>query len=111
MHYVYILLLNDNRFYIGETNNIIRRYFQHLIGNGAYITKSVGVKEMLCYWRCENRKIGRKFEKYLKKLTRVNKIDLIRNPELLGVKYGVKLNSDDYEFVLVNEYFDEEEKK
>lgn len=104
LHYVYILLLKNNKFYIGESQNVIKRYFSHLIGEGAKVTKGVGVKEIICYWRCEDRKKGRKFEKYLKSLTKAKKIDLIKNPELLGVKYGIKLNADDYEFVLVNEY-------
>ncbi|WP_349764444.1 hypothetical protein, partial [Fusobacterium sp. SYSU M8D902] len=63
-----------------------------------------GVKEIICYWRCKDRKMGRKFEKYLKTLTRIKKIDLIKNPELLGIKYGVNLEYDDYEFVLVNDF-------
>ncbi len=30
MHWVYILLLEDNRIYVGETTRLIRRIYEHM---------------------------------------------------------------------------------
>jgi putative endonuclease len=41
MYYVYMLKCSDNTFYIGQTNNIVRRMVQHRDGrHGARYTKS-----------------------------------------------------------------------
>lgn len=36
---IYILQLNNNKFYVGKTHNIFIRYKQHLNGNGSFWTK------------------------------------------------------------------------
>lgn len=40
MYYLYILLCSDGSFYTGSTNNIEKRFKDHLEGRGARYTKS-----------------------------------------------------------------------
>ena len=40
MYFVYILLCLDNSLYTGSTNNIEKRFKDHILGKGAKYTKS-----------------------------------------------------------------------
>lgn len=97
MHYVYILELKNDMFYIGETANLIQRMRAHFYFDGCKTTAKYGVKRLICYWQCDNREQGRKFEKYLKTLSRERKIELMTNPHLLGAKFGLNLTGN-YQF-------------
>lgn len=46
MLYVYSLKLEQNKYYIGKTNNIEHRFWQHSINNGSYWTKLYKVIEL-----------------------------------------------------------------
>ena len=37
-NYIYVLKLEQGKYYIGKTNNIKRRYMEHLQGSGASCT-------------------------------------------------------------------------
>lgn len=51
MCYVYILKLKKSKYYVGITNDIIRRYSQHLSGSSEY-TKMYKVKKIICNFLC-----------------------------------------------------------
>lgn len=43
---IYLLIFEDNKYYVGKTNNIDRRYAEHLSGIGACWTKKFNLIEM-----------------------------------------------------------------
>lgn len=66
MYYVYTLLsLRDKQFYIGYTNNLRKRIFQHSKGYG-FSTKNRKPFKLIYYEACLSREDTRAREKYLK---------------------------------------------
>ena len=66
MYYVYILKsLKDNQFYVGITNNVERRLYEHNIGN-CKSTKFRIPFEIVYKKECKDRSLARQDEKYLK---------------------------------------------
>jgi predicted GIY-YIG superfamily endonuclease len=52
---VYVLALRDiNGVYIGKTNDFLRRYVQHEMGQGAVITKTYRVSHIVTMIPCYN---------------------------------------------------------
>ena len=43
---IYILELEDNKFYVGKTNDVEKRFFEHANGNGSVWTKKYHVKKI-----------------------------------------------------------------
>ena len=80
MWYVYILKCNDETYYIGSTNDLVRRLHQHNTAkNGAKYTKIRRPVLMVYSEPCETYADVRKCEGELKRLTRAQKTDLIGN--------------------------------
>ena len=65
MWYVYILRDKNKKIYIGSTNNLKRRLFEHQ-NNRCYATKRLNSIELEAYIAVKNEVIARKLEKYLK---------------------------------------------
>ena len=66
MHYVYVLVsLKDRHFYIGYTEDLRRRIFQHGRGDG-FSTKNKRPFKLIYYEACLSREDARAREKYLK---------------------------------------------
>ena len=65
--YVYILqsLKDTNRFYIGSTNDLKRRFKEHNDGNSIHTNKYVPWK-IKQYFAFDNQATAESFEKYLK---------------------------------------------
>ena len=85
-YWVYILLCNNNNYYTGYTNNLDRRYQTHLLGKGAKYTRSFRPIKIAQSWPIMNDKaIAMKVERYIKKLSRAEKEELIVNPKLLHI--------------------------
>lgn len=102
--YTYIILMQNEQLYVGQTKDIEYRMKQHKEGQilgGSRTIEVRGFAKLICYWASESRNSAVLLERYLKTLTHMKKEDLIRNPHLLGKSYGVKLK-DNYEFHLVN---------
>ena len=58
MYYVYMLASLSRRLYVGVTNNLDRRMFEHRQGIGSSFTKKYNVKQLVWYeesWRREKR--------------------------------------------------------
>ena len=84
-YYVYILTRERNSvFYVGVTNNLIRRVYEHKEGMIPGFTKKYNVKMLVYYECCDDIKAAISREKVIKKWQRKYKIAAIEsmNPNL-----------------------------
>lgn len=78
MAFVYILKCSDDTLYIGSTNDIKKRLYEHNnLKNGAHYTKIRRPVELVYQEETEILSLARKRETALKKLTRKGKLTLI----------------------------------
>lgn len=78
MYYVYILLCKDKSLYTGITTDVNRRFLEHKKGLGGHYTRSHGALKILYEERKKNRSTASKREVEIKKLTRGQKLNLIK---------------------------------
>lgn len=79
MNYVYILECSDGTFYTGWTNDLEKRIRMHSEGKGAKYTKGRGPFKLVHYEEFEKKRDAMKREYAIKKLSRAEKIELIKN--------------------------------
>lgn len=77
MYYVYILRCEDHSLYTGITNDVHKRFEQHVLGKGARYTKSHKVKSIEIIISTLSKSDALKLEYKIKKLTKSNKEKLI----------------------------------
>ncbi len=77
MWYVYILLCQDKSFYIGSTNDVEKRFKNHLEGRGARYTKSHKPIKIIYKEEFVSKSDALKREAALKKLTKKEKQGLL----------------------------------
>ena len=77
---VYILKCGDESFYTGITNDLDARVAAHSDGTGAKYTKGRGPFEVVYVEACDDRSGASSREFAIKKLSRDQKISLIRHP-------------------------------
>lgn len=90
-HWVYILLCENNTYYTGYTNNLVKRYQSHLNGTGK--CKYTLSFKPLCIaqcWRISDKSLAMKIEQYIKKLTRTEKEKIIAKPLILSTDVRIK---------------------
>lgn len=63
----YIILTNYNTYYTGITNNLIRRWNEHIKGKSSYLSKWYGKEVVLIEWFSNRQEAARK-ERYIKKI-------------------------------------------
>ena len=80
MNYVYILRCNDNSLYTGWTNNLEKRLKVHASGKGAKYTKARLPIELVYFEEFEDKIEAMRREYAIKKLTRKEKLLLIKKP-------------------------------
>lgn len=81
--YIYILKLRSNKYYIGKSNNVYRRYKQHCMGKGSiWTTKYKPVKII------EKIKLNNNYEEEMYTLKYMNKfgIDNVRGGSFCKIK-------------------------
>lgn len=78
MNYVYIVECADGTFYTGWTNNLEKRIAMHSQGTGAKYTKGRGPVKLVYNEVFEDKKDAMKREYEIKKLTRREKLLLIK---------------------------------
>src|SRR3954462_10162331 len=81
--FVYILASKTRRLYVGVTNDLVRRVWEHHMGVVLGFTKKYGIKQLVYYEQIEAAETAIRREKQLKDYARVKKLDLIAsiNPE------------------------------
>ncbi|AOR22480.1 GIY-YIG nuclease family protein [Clostridium taeniosporum] len=79
MNYVYILECSDKTLYTGWTNDLEKRVKMHSLGKGAKYTRGRTPVKLLYYEIFEDKKEAMKREYRIKRLTRLQKEELIRN--------------------------------
>jgi putative endonuclease len=77
MYYVYILLCRGGSYYIGSTNNIDKRFKDHLAGRGARYTKSHKPEKIIYREKFSTKSEALKREAELKKWSKTKKEALI----------------------------------
>ena len=91
-YYVYILTNDrDKLLYIGVTNNLQRRVYEHKNGRFEGFTKDYGIHKLVYYEMCHDVKDAIKREKQLKNWRREKKIALIErmNPNWKDLGEGI----------------------
>jgi putative endonuclease len=81
MNFVYIVKCRDDSLYTGWTNDLMKRVQAHNNGKGAKYTKARLPVELVYYEEFEDKISAMKREYSIKKLTKKEKISLIRNFE------------------------------
>lgn len=84
-YWVYILLCENNTYYTGYTNNLEKRYKSHVNGTGGCkYTRSFKPVRVAQAWEIpEGKAKAMKVERYIKKLSRCEKEQIITEPLLL----------------------------
>jgi putative endonuclease len=84
-YWVYILHCENNTFYTGYTNDMDKRYKEHVDGTGkCKYTRSFKPLRIAQCWKINSDKsLALKIEMYIKKLSRNEKEKLINDPTLL----------------------------
>lgn len=78
LYFVYILTNYSNKvLYVGITNNLNVRIYQHKIGKGSIFTKKYNVNKLVYYEIYRNADMAILREKTIKNLLRSKKINLI----------------------------------
>lgn len=77
--FVYIILTKKNKLYTGITTDIERRFQQHINGTGAKYFRSDIPKKIVYQERKKDRSTATKREIEIKKLSRTQKNQLIKN--------------------------------
>jgi len=77
MYFVYILLCKDGSYYIGSSNDVEKRFKDHLDGNGGRYTRSHKPQKLVYKEELATKSEALKREAELKKWTRAKKKELI----------------------------------
>jgi putative endonuclease len=83
--FVYMILCADSTIYTGVTTNIGRRLGEHNIGKGAKYTKGRTPVKLLSSWYVHSKVDAYKLEYKIKKLSREQKLSVIKN----GVEHDI----------------------
>ena len=78
MWYVYILECEDGRLYAGTTQNVKRRFREHMSGNGGYFTGSHRPKRIAYFEDVESEHLAKRRELQIKRWSRPKKQALIQ---------------------------------
>ena len=98
MYYIYMLRCEDNSIYTGITIDIDRRMKEHFSKDKkcAKYTLRHNAKKLEKVWKTENRVLASKLEYHIKKLSKVQKEELIKNSNLLQELLGEKIEAYKY---------------
>ena len=92
-YYVYILTRERNSvFYVGVTNNLVRRVYEHKMGLVEGFTKKHNIKTLVYYEQFDDIYLAIAREKLIKKWKRRYKISAIEsiNPEWKDLYYDIE---------------------
>ena len=80
-HYVYIMSSKAKVLYVGMTNNLPRRMYEHKNKMNIGFTAKYNVNQLFYFEEVENRVSALKREKQIKGWLRIKKIELIENKD------------------------------
>lgn len=93
-YWVYILEVSNGHYYTGYTNNMQRRYQEHIKGNTkckyTRSFKPVGIKQ--CWQINESQGTAMKVESFIKRKNRKTKQEIMQHPEKLKQMISKSLN-------------------
>ena len=97
MYYIYMLRCEKETIYTGITTDIERRLNEHFnkTEKCAKYTMNNSAKKLEALWSTEDRKLASKLEFYIKRLTKSQKEDLIKNNNIKEVFKG-KIEEEKY---------------
>ncbi len=104
MYYTYMLRCEDNSIYTGMTTDINRRLEEHLSKDkkcAKYILTH-SVKKLESVWESENRILASKLEYRIKKLSKREKENLIKNNNLMDELFNGKIETDKYKSIKIS---------
>ncbi|HLB58082.1 MAG TPA: GIY-YIG nuclease family protein [Gammaproteobacteria bacterium] len=99
-YWIYILKCKNGAYYTGYTHDIVRRYREHVTGTAKckYTRSFKPVNIAQCWQWSGNKSTAMKIEKFIKKMKRKDKLQLILNPKILSEMFGCKtVSADDIE--------------
>lgn len=80
-YWVYILQCSNQSYYTGYTDNLKKRFQDHLAGKGAKYTRSFKPISIAQSWEVKGDKsVAMRIERYIKKLSKAQKEQLVLNP-------------------------------
>jgi putative endonuclease len=79
MWFIYILLCKDGSYYTGSTNDVEKRFKDHLEGRGARYTKSHKPIEVIYREEFKSKSVALKREAELKKWSKAKKVKLVQS--------------------------------
>lgn len=96
-YWVYILLCENNTYYTGYTTNIEKRYQSHLKGTGKckYTRSFKPVRIAQCWKITGDKSFAMKIESYIKKLSKLEKEEIIAHPHFLLQNIAILTESND----------------
>ncbi|WP_028388256.1 GIY-YIG nuclease family protein [Legionella fairfieldensis] len=81
VYWVYILLCCNQSYYTGYTDNLEKRFQEHMTGKGSKYTRSFKPISIAQSWEIKGDKIkAMRIERYIKTLSKAQKEELIQNP-------------------------------
>jgi putative endonuclease len=100
--YVYILASQTRRLYVGVTNDLVRRVWEHKEGVIAGFTKRYGINHLVYYEAITGPQVAIAREKQIKDYARVKKLALIAsvNPEWHDLAESWRTNGKRADFSL-----------
>ncbi|WED42945.1 GIY-YIG nuclease family protein [Legionella cardiaca] len=102
-YWVYILLCQNNSYYTGYTNNLVKRYQSHVSGTGkCKYTRSFKPIAIARCWKISGDKAqAMRLERYIKKLSRQEKEKIIAEPLVLNHTLNINFLVEDTDSVEV----------
>lgn len=95
LYWVYILHCENNTYYAGYTTDLERRFQEHLAGTSkCKYTRSFKPLAIAQSWQVHGDKaLAMKVERYIKTVSKSEKLKLIQSPKLLEYLFGAQLKS------------------
>ena len=84
MYFVYMLECAGGGLYTGITTDVKRRFAEHVRGVGGYYTRAHVPKRVVYVEQQQGRSLASRQEAAIKKLSRAQKLDLIKSHAALG---------------------------
>lgn len=91
VYWVYILHCDNNAYYTGYTTDIARRYEEHLAGSAKckYTRSFKPLRIAQCWQVLGNKALAMKIERYIKNISKDQKLRMIQSPEMLCTTFGL----------------------